>query len=132
MLWEDYFFLLFLNKIENDFHRRNFLMLYEFPRDLSALSTLKESDPRVCERFEIYIKGVELCNCFNELRDLEVQKKRFEEQRSIKQQFYGYQLPEPQVLFKSLEKGFPPSAGNALGVERLLLSLLEIQNPFFD
>ncbi len=130
--WDDYYFLLFLNKIEPHLAHYPYLLLYEFPNHLSALSTIKESDPRVCERFEIYAKGVELCNCFNELRDIKIQKERFLFQAEEKQKLYGYSLPEPTVLYSALEKGFPPSAGIALGVERLLRVLTGIENPFWD
>ena len=130
--WDDYYFLLFLNKIEPHLAHYPYLLLYEFPYHLSALSTLKESDPRVCERFEIYAKGVELCNCFNELRDLKIQKERFAFQSEEKKKLYGYDLPEPKILYSALERGLQPSAGIALGVERLLKVLTGIENPFWD
>jgi lysyl-tRNA synthetase class 2 len=130
--WDDYYFLLFLNKIEPHLANYPYLLLYEFPNHLSALSTLKESDPRVCERFEIYAKGVELCNCFNELRDLNIQKQRFVSQAEEKEKLYGYKLPEPTVLYNALQKGLPKSSGIALGVERLLKVLTGIENPFWD
>ncbi len=57
--WDDYFFLLYLNKIEPALITYPILMITEFPAPLSALSTLKQSDPRVCERFEVYINGIE-------------------------------------------------------------------------
>lgn len=130
--WDDYYFLLFLNKIEPHLAHYPYLLVYEFPHHLSALSTLKEADPRVCERFEIYAKGVELCNCFNELRDLSVQKERFKSQAIEKQELYQYSLPEPTVLYNALEHGLPVSSGIALGVERLLKVLTGIENPFWD
>jgi lysyl-tRNA synthetase class 2 len=86
----------------------------------------------VCERFEVYIHGVELCNCFNELTDPIEQRRRFEEQKRLKKKLYHYELPEPAKFYNSLDTGLPPSAGIALGVERLLSSLCEIENPFFD
>jgi lysyl-tRNA synthetase class 2 len=129
--WDDYFFLLYLNKIEPKLSKYPMLLVKEFPAPLAALSTLKESDPRVCERFEVYLNGIEICNCFNELTDLAEQKKRFAEQAALKKKLYGYTLPEPLMFYRSLEKGLPPSAGVALGVERLLTSLFEIENPFF-
>jgi lysyl-tRNA synthetase class 2 len=129
--WDDYFFLLYLNKIELHLKKYPLLMITEFPAPLSALSTLKKSDPRVCERFEVYVDGIELCNCFNELTDPMEQKKRFMEQDALKKRLYGYGLPEPKRFYTALESGFPPSAGVALGVERLLGSLFEIENPFF-
>lgn len=129
--WDDYFFLLYLNKIEPSTKKYPLLMITEFPAPLSALSTLKKEDPRVCERFEVYINGIELCNCFNELTDPEEQKNRFYEQNLLKQKIYNYQLPEPTLFYQDLERGLPSSAGIALGVERLLYSLFEIENPFY-
>ena len=129
--WDDLFFLLYLNKVETEINKYPAIMIYEFPAPLAALSTLKKTDPRVCERFEIYLNGVELCNCFNELTDANEQKKRFNEQAKMKKDQYGYELPTPQRFYGAMEKGLPPSAGIALGVERLLYSILEIENPFF-
>lgn len=130
--WDDYYFLLFLNKIEPHLVNYPFLLLYEFPHHLSALSTLKKEDPRVCERFEIYSKGVELCNCFNELTDLKVQKERFKMQAEEKQSLYHYSLPEPTVLYNAMERGLPTSSGIALGVERFLKILTGVENPFWE
>jgi elongation factor P--(R)-beta-lysine ligase len=130
--WDDYFFLLYLNKIEPQLINYPLLMITEFPAPLSALSTLKQSDPRVCERFEVYINGIEICNCFNELTDAEEQKKRFQMQNDLKQKIYNYHLPEPKEFYKTMNKGFPPSAGIALGVERLLHSLFEVEEPFYS
>lgn len=131
--WEDLYFLLFLNKIEPQLKNFPGVLLTEYPAALSALSTIKKDDKRVCERFEVYLFGIEICNCYNELRDLEIQKMRFKEQAKLKKELYGYTLPEPEILYSALIKGFYPAAGIALGVERLLLSLLEESiNPFWD
>lgn len=130
--WDDYFFLLYLNCIEPKLIKYPILMITEFPAPLSALSTLKVSDSRVCERFEVYINGIELCNCFNELTNPQELKIRFETQNASKKKLYSYELPQPNSFYQTMEKGFPPSAGIALGVERLLHSLFDIENPFFD
>lgn len=129
--WDDYFFLLYLNKIEPQIVKIPALLLYEFPCHLSALSTLKKDDPRVCERFEVYLEGIELCNSFNEVTELEILKKRFHYQNEQKKKQYGYHLPEPKRFYKTMEN-YPKSAGIALGVERLLLSLVDIENPFWS
>jgi elongation factor P--(R)-beta-lysine ligase len=131
LYWDDYFFLLYLNKIEPEIKEYPLLMVTEFPAPLSALSTLKKSDPRVCERFEVYINGIELCNCFNELTDLTEQRKRFDLQAKEKSELYGYSLPDPRKFYEAMEKGLPKSSGIALGVERLLHSLFEVEEPFF-
>jgi elongation factor P--(R)-beta-lysine ligase len=129
--WDDFYFSLFLNKVEPKLKQYPFLILYEFPAPLAALSRLKESDTRVCERFEVYMNGDELCNCFHELTNLKEQKKRFEISHQQKQTLYDYQLPEPNVLYQALEK-MPSSSGNALGVERLLNCLFTLDNCFFN
>lgn len=129
--WDDYFFLLYLNKIEPEIKDYPLLMITEFPAPLSALSTLKKTDPRVCERFEVYVNGIELCNAFNELTDLDEQRRRFNLQAQEKLGLYKYTLPEPKKFYKALERGLPKSSGIALGVERLLYSLFEIDEPFF-
>jgi lysyl-tRNA synthetase class 2 len=131
--WDDLFFLLMLNKVEPQFKKYPFLLIYEFPAPLKALSTIKKDDNRVCERFEIYANGLELCNCFNELTDLEEQKTRFEQQAKEKKDLYGYQLPEARTLYQALESKIPPSAGIALGVERLLAALTgEVDSFYFN
>ncbi|MCO4795482.1 MAG: hypothetical protein KC493_17305, partial [Bacteriovoracaceae bacterium] len=129
--WDDYFFLIFLNKIEPQLKKYPKILLYEWPYHLSALSKISEKDPRVCERFEIYLEGLELCNCFHELCDLKEQKKRFNMQAKEKDDLYGYSLPEATLLYQSLEKGLDSPSGIALGVERLLKGLTEVENPFF-
>ena len=131
--WEDYFHMAFLNLIEPHFQQKDLVVVDEFPAPLAALSTLKKDDPRVCERFEIYISGIELCNCFNELTKIEEQRERMKEEALRKRELYQYELPEPNILYQALTKGIPPSAGIALGVERLLMGLLspESETPSF-
>jgi lysyl-tRNA synthetase class 2 len=129
--WDDYFFLLYLNLIEPKLKKYPILMISEFPAPLSALSTLKITDPRVCERFEVYIDGIELCNCFNELTDPVEQRQRFESQNELKKKLYHYELPKPSEFYAAMDKGLPPSAGIALGVERLLHALFDVPNPFY-
>jgi lysyl-tRNA synthetase class 2 len=129
--WDDYFFLLFLNKIESKLKNYPFLILDEFPYPLAALSTRKNSDKRVCERFELYINGVEIGNCFNELTDYDEQEKRFLEQAQMKKDLYQIELPKPEILLDSLKRGLPSSSGIAVGVERLFSALFHKEAPFW-
>lgn len=130
--WEDLFFMLFLNNIEPHFKNHPALIVDEYPAPLSALSTLKPEDSRVCQRFELYLNGIEVANCFNELTDIEEQKNRFLGDAKKKEELYGYSLPEPTVLYHALEKGIPPSAGIALGVERLLMAIHGRDDLFYS
>lgn len=129
--WDDYFFLIFLNEIEPRLKDFKAIILYHYPAPLAALSSLSKNDPKVCERFELYINGLEIANCFSELTDVNEQKKRFTHQAQEKQEIYEYQLPHPSSFYESMERGLPTSAGIALGVERLIQALSNIKNPFF-
>jgi lysyl-tRNA synthetase class 2 len=125
--WDDLFFLIFLNHIEPKLKRYPALILYEYPAPLAALSTLKNET--VCERFEVYLGGVELANCFNELTDLNTLKKRFEKEDSVKQQHYQYKLPAPHRFF-DVQKKLPNCAGIALGVDRLFMTLMDLEEIY--
>lgn len=132
LTWDDYYFLLFLNKVEPRLKEYPFIILYEFPVHLKALSTLNSKDPRVCDRFELYIDGIEIANCFNELTDFKEQKERFINDAKLKKKLYHYELPEPKSFYKTMSKGLPKSSGIALGIERLLMALTSKENVFFD
>lgn len=129
--WDDYFFLLFLNEIEPQLKTIPCCLLKEYPASMAALSTLKKGQPEVCERFEIYLHGVEIANCYNELTNLEIQRKRFQEQSLLKNELYQYQLPEPTQFYQTMQRGFPNAAGIALGVERLLMALTGREQVFW-
>ena len=129
--WEDYYFLLFLNKIEPHLAEIPFLLLDKFPAPLAALAKISQEDERVCDRFEIYINGMEIANCFHELVDYQQQKERWERYRAEKQAIYHYQLPRPQVLLDALKRGLPTASGIALGVERFGLCLTGEENLFW-
>lgn len=130
--WEDCFFLIFLNKIEPELKKYPFIILYEYPAPLAALATLKDENPKVCNRFELYLHGIEIANCFHELTDLSLQKKRFSHQAKLKEELYHYQLPVAENFYKTLEKGLPYSSGIALGVERLIYCLSDAKQAFWD
>lgn len=130
--FDDYFFLIFLNKIEPQLKKYPFLLVSEFPYQLAALSTLKPEDSRVAERFEVYCSGVELCNAFNELTNSLEQKNRFTLQAKEKFELYGYHLNPPSNFYATMEFGLPRSSGIALGVERLLGILTKTENPFWN
>lgn len=129
--WDDLFFLLFLNKIEPELTGLGAIIIKEYPAPLAALSTISESDPRVCERFELYIDGLEIANCFNEVTDKETLVRRFEAQNIDKKNLYGYELNEPTEFYQTMEN-YPKSSGIALGVERLLQTIEKIDDPFIS
>lgn len=128
--YDDLFFHLFLNIIEPEFKKIPFLILDQYPSTMSALSTINDVDPRVCDRFEVYLNGVEIANCFNELTESPLQKERAKKDLELKKNLYNYELPQPTTLFSALERGLPKSAGIAVGVERLYGALMN-EKDFF-
>lgn len=131
LAWEDWFFLLFLNFIEPSLKNYKSIIVDEYPAPLAALSTLKPTNKKVCERFEFFVNGIEIANCFNELVDINEQKDRFSKDIIQKRISYNYELPEPTILYNALSKGIPSSCGIALGVERFLSTALEKEKIIF-
>ena len=101
--------------------------LYDYPAPLAALARIKNSDPAVAERFELYIGGMELANGFSELTDADEQRKRFEEVSEARaaKHWASYAMPEK---FLSSLKQMPPAAGIALGIDRLIMLLADTEN----
>jgi lysyl-tRNA synthetase class 2 len=119
--WEDIFFRLFLARIEPLLGSPAPTILYDYPIALAALSRAKPEDPRLAERFELYVCGLELANAFGELTDAAVQRARFTADRARKRALYGYDYPEDEDFLAALEHGMPESAGIALGIDRLVM-----------
>jgi lysyl-tRNA synthetase class 2 len=94
--------------------------LTEFPACHASLAELHPRDPTVCQRAELYIAGVELCNGFQELTDPAEQRARFERDQA-RRSIQGLPVyPLDEAFLGALEEGLPPSAGMALGVDRLV------------
>jgi len=130
--WEDYFFLLYLNEIEPLWANDPFVIVTDFPAPLAALSELNKNDPRLCLRFEIYSFGIEIGNCYYELRNIQEQRERFKKDAEKKKTIYHYTLPECHEFYNALERGIPPCAGIAIGIERLYQVLSGQENIFWE
>jgi len=100
--------------------------IYDYPAERGALARLKQDDPSVAERFELYIGGLELANGFSELVDSEEQRRRFQlENRN--RQFIGKRIYSMPDKFLDELDSMPPSAGIALGVDRLVMVFLNAE-----
>jgi lysyl-tRNA synthetase class 2 len=115
--WEDLFFRIFLERIEPHLGCPAPTILYDYPISLAALSRAKPDDPRLAERFELYVCGLELANAFGELTDAATQRTRFEADRARKRALYGYDYPVDEDFLAALAHGMPESAGIALGID---------------
>ncbi len=96
------------------------VILADYPAQLAALSRLKSDDPRLAERFELYLAGLELANGFSELNDPQEQRTRFEEANQRRAAAGRQVLPLPERFLDELS-AMPLSAGIALGVDRLVM-----------
>lgn len=96
------------------------VVLIDYPVEAAALSRRKPGDPRVAERWELYIDGIELANAYSELTDPAEQRHRFEQCAEQRKALGKLVYPVDETFIQSLEK-MPPSGGVALGVDRLLM-----------
>lgn len=113
--------LLFSYCIEPKIGQQRPCFVYNFPASQAALAKINESDPRVADRFEVYFKGVELANGFNELSAAQEQRSRFQQDNEKRQQAGLATKPIDENFLCALEAGLPSCAGVALGIDRLLM-----------
>lgn len=97
------------------------VFLVDYPLSQAALARPSPSDPTVAERFELYAGGIELSNGYGELTDPDEQHRRFRAERARRRQEGRRVYPLDRRFLASLREGMPPSAGNALGVDRLVM-----------
>ncbi len=97
--------------------------LVEWPAALASLSRRKAEDPEVAERFELYLGNLELANAFAELTDAAEQRARCEADNAERRALGRPELPLDPRFLGALEAGMPPSAGIALGFDRLAMIL---------
>jgi lysyl-tRNA synthetase class 2 len=96
------------------------VFIHDYPAACGSLARLKPGDPSVAERFELYIGGLELCNGFSELIDPVEQRRRFEAQLEVKRRRGQPVHGLPHKFLEALS-AMPPCAGNALGIDRLVM-----------
>lgn len=119
----DRFDLDLINKVEPSLPLDRGVVLMDYPSEVAALARRSERDPRVAERWELYLGGLELANAFSELTDADEQRRRFEacaaERAAAGRDVYPLDYP----FLAALEAGLPPCGGIALGVDRLTMLL---------
>jgi lysyl-tRNA synthetase class 2 len=97
--------------------------VYDFPTEVSPLSKQKPDDPDTVERFELYIGGFEVANAFSELNDPAEQRRRFEAQLADRTAGDTEAHAMDEDYIRALEYGLPPTAGEGVGVDRLVMLL---------
>ena len=120
--WDDAFFAAFLARVEPQLAALDRpVLLEDWPAPLAALARRKPGDPRTALRFEAYVGGIELANAFGELTDPVEQRARFEHDQATRRARGKPVYPIDERLLAALAEGLPPSAGIALGVDRLIM-----------
>jgi len=100
--------------------------IFDFPTAISPLSKCREDDPSLTERFELFIAGMELANGFSELNDPADQERRFRAQVEKG----GLEAPKEVDVdyIRALSHGLPPTAGEGVGIDRLVMLLTDSQS----
>ncbi len=123
---DDYFYLIFMEKIENKWPQDRLVFVEKYPPYQAALARIGADG--WAERFEIYWRGLELANAFHELNDPEIQRSRAVEDLQKKKLLGKKAIGLDEKFFQALNFGLPPSGGIALGLERLYMALTQTRS----
>jgi lysyl-tRNA synthetase class 2 len=121
---DDWLDLLMTHRLQPAFPAEQMLALYDYPASQCALARVRPDTPPVAERFELYLGPLEVANGYHELADATEQRARFERDRAVRQARGDALPPMDEGLLQALAAGFPPCAGVALGMDRLMIALL--------
>ncbi len=119
--WEDVFFRLLLERVEPLIGRERATFLTHWPSPQAALARRDPADPRAALRFELFVAGIELANAFDELTDAAEQRARFTIDVAERHRRYGEGWPVDEDFLAALDHGLPPTAGIAMGFDRLAM-----------
>jgi elongation factor P--(R)-beta-lysine ligase len=122
---DDWLDLLLTHRIQPEFPRDRITVVYDYPMSQCALARIRHDDPPVAERFEVYIGQHELANGYHELTDGNEQRARFVRDNRRRRERDLAELPVDENLLAALERGMPACAGVALGIERLLMAMMD-------
>lgn len=126
--FDDLFFMVFMNEIEGKLGVDVPTIIYDYPISMASLSKPCEYNENYAERFEAYIAGMEICNAFSELNNPIEQEKRLtferEERKKLNKDLYDVD----RSFIDALKMGMPPSGGNALGVDRIIMLLTGVND----
>ena len=125
--FEDLFFRIFLNEVEPKLRKMGAVIIHHYPKQMAALAKISKKDSRYAERFELYINGVEIANAFSELCDPIEQRSRFVEEQKKRKELGKEVFAIDEEFIASLEH-IDSAAGIALGIDRLVMALLDCKN----
>jgi elongation factor P--(R)-beta-lysine ligase len=118
------FELVLVDKVEPSLPKDRPTVLIDYPARFGAFARPKADDPTLCERWELYVGGVELANAYGELVDPAIQRARFEEFSKVRAAQGLAEYPSPVAFLEALDEGIPESSGCALGFDRFAMLLI--------
>ncbi|NUO75207.1 MAG: EF-P lysine aminoacylase GenX [Lysobacter sp.] len=121
---DDWLDLLMTHRLQPGFAHDRLLAVYDYPASQCALARVRAGDPPLAERFELYLGPLELANGYHELADADEQGARFDRDAAVRAQRGAASPPRDEALLDGLAAGLPDCAGVALGVDRLLMAML--------
>lgn len=119
-------------ELEKELPQDVIVVVTDFPPSKAALSEvcLSEDGNWVAKRFEIFYRGIELANGYQELTDPAEQKRRLQAEAKKYQEIHGKDLPVDHLFIEALEEGVPPCCGVACGFDRLVMLGLDLGDLF--
>lgn len=125
---DDWLDLLLTHRIQPQFPHERMTVVFDYPATQCALAKIRVDDPPVAERFELYVGTQELANGYHELTDAAEQRVRFDRDNARRRARGLPELPIDGKLLAALQAGMPDCAGVALGIERLLMAMLNTED----
>jgi len=119
---------IFSDKITSTLGNTRPMFVYDYPAYQCALAKLSNSTPKVAERFELFINGMEIANGFHELTNADEQLARFEQDLTLRKKENRPDLPIDHLFLDALKQGLPDCAGVAVGIDRLLMVITGIND----
>jgi lysyl-tRNA synthetase class 2 len=110
---------------EHQLPRDRPVFVVDWPLETSPLSRRRDADPRLVDRFEMFVAGMEVANAFSELNDPADQRARFEAQVKARAAGNEEAMPYDEDFVRALEHGMPPTAGEGIGIDRVAMILAD-------